>query len=350
MMVLGIETSCDETSAALVVDGRHPLSNVVSSQVELHRPHGGVVPEIAARAHLENLVPVVVEALSGHRPDLIAVTVGPGLVGSLVVGVSAAKAMAWAWEVPLVGVNHLHAHIFAPVLEGALPDFPFLALVVSGGHTLLAEVRSVIDMELLGETRDDALGEAYDKVSVFLGLGYPGGPAIDEIAGKGDRRLISLPRPMISSGDFNFSLSGLKTAVIREVTGSKRVSGKKVPGPRTGLDVRDVAASFQAAALEVVVRKTVRAALDRGLSRVVIGGGVACNRALRRDLRSECERLGLSPVFPSPSLCTDNAAMVAALGYYRYLAGHRAGLGIDVYPNLGFSENMPDGRSDLQGR
>lgn len=326
MLVLGIETSCDETSASLVRDGRVLLSNVVASQVEIHTDYGGVVPEIAARAHVEALVPVLLEALraTDERPDLVAVTAGPGLVGSLVVGVSAAKALAWSWGIPVVAVNHVEAHAFAPALEGGLPGFPFLALVVSGGHTLLAEVAGTSEMEVVGQTLDDALGEAYDKVSKFLGLGYPGGPVIDRLSEAGDPRAVDFPRAMLNSGDFNFSLSGLKTAVTRYVTNA---GADRRP-------VEDIAASFQAAALEVVVRKTVDAALDRGLRDVVAGGGVACNRMLRRWLAEACDSEGLNLVLPSPELCTDNAAMIAALGHRRFEDGHRSGLDQDVYPNL----------------
>ncbi|MHB8894043.1 MAG: tRNA (adenosine(37)-N6)-threonylcarbamoyltransferase complex transferase subunit TsaD [Candidatus Geothermincolia bacterium] len=329
MIVLGIETSCDESAAALVVDGVKVLSNVVASQVDLHMAYGGVVPEIAARAHVEAIAPVLSEALSaaGARPDLVAVTAGPGLVGSLVVGLSAAKALAWAWSVPMVAVNHLEAHIFAAALEGALPDVPFLALVVSGGHTLLAEVRAIDDIEILGQTQDDAVGEAYDKVAKFLGLGYPGGPVIDSLAREGNPSAIKFPRAMLHSGDYNFSLSGLKTAVIRYMARVESEGGRLPAIP-------DIAASFQAAALEVLVRKTVAAAMDRGLRDVVIGGGVACNSALREWLAAECDKEGLRLAPTSPALCTDNAAMVAAAGYMRFEAGYRCGLEADVFPNL----------------
>lgn len=340
VLVLGIETSCDESSASLVRDGAELISNVVASQVDLHRDYGGVVPEIAARAHVEAIIPVISEALANvdDRPELVAVTVGPGLVGSLVVGISAAKGLAWSWDVPLVAVNHLEAHAFAPVLEGNPIEFPFLALVVSGGHTVLAEVRTVDDIEIVGETLDDALGEAYDKVSMYLGLGYPGGPAIDRVSAEGSPDAVAFPRAMMKSGDFNFSLSGLKTAVIRYMERAER-EGKVPP-------TADVASSFQAAALEVVVKKTVDAALERGLRKVVMGGGVACNGVLRRWLEEACEEKGLTLVQPSPALCTDNAAMVASLGYYRYVAGHRSGLELDVYPNLRLGAPIPTGLED----
>lgn len=333
MIVLGIETSCDESAAALVEDGRKVLSSVVASQVDLHSEYGGVVPEIAARAHVESTVPVIARALeaTSSRPDVVAVTAGPGLVGSLVVGLSSAKALSWAWGVPLVAVNHLEAHIFAPMLEGSLPEVPFLALVVSGGHTLLAEVRALDDIEVLGQTLDDAVGEAYDKVAKYLGLGYPGGPVIDRLARDGDSRAVDLPRAMMHSGDYNFSLSGLKTAVIRYMS-RLRSEGLEQPS------VEDLAASFQAAVLDVLVKKTVRAALDRGLGDVVAGGGVACNSGLREQLGRACEREGLRLTSPSGPLCTDNAAMVAAVGFMRYSNGEESRLDADVYPNLRLGE------------
>ncbi len=333
MLVLGIETSCDESSAALVRDGGEMLSNVVASQVDLHREYGGIVPEIAARAHVEAIVPVLKEALSAsdERPQLVAVTAGPGLVGSLVVGVIVAKGLAWSWDIPVVAVNHVEAHAYAAALEGMLPDYPFLALVVSGGHTLLAEVRDVDDMEILGQTMDDALGEAYDKVSKYLELGYPGGPVIDRMARDGNANAVEFPRPMVGSGDFNFSYSGLKTAVIRYIM---KAETEVPPMP-------DVVASFQAAALEVVVRKTLSAAIERGLEDVLLGGGVACNTELRSRLRAVCEAEGLRLYCPPGDLCTDNAAMVAALGYRLYTAGYRSGMEQDVYPNLRLGDPIP---------
>lgn len=327
MLVIGIETSCDETAASVVDSGRSLVSNLVASQIDLHREYGGVVPEIAARAHVDMIVPVISSALRENpTPELVAVTAGPGLVGSLAVGVAAAKGLSWSWGIPLVAVNHLEAHIFAPVLEGMDMGREFLALVVSGGHTLLARASGVGDIDIIGETRDDAIGEAYDKVSKFLGLGYPGGPVIDRLAKEGDPEALCFPRPMKRSGDYNFSFSGLKTAVVRYVEGIER-EGKHV-------SPEDLAASFQAAALEVVVEKTVAAAMEYGLGTVVMGGGVACNSELRRSMLEACGRSGLEMVCPGPSLCTDNAAMVAALGYYRYERGMVSGLDLDVYPNL----------------
>jgi len=328
VIILGVETSCDESSAALVRDGVEMLSNVVASQVDLHARYGGVVPELAARAHVEAIAPVISEALLplDGRPDAVAVTAGPGLVGSLIVGVSAAKALAWAWGVPLVAVNHVEAHAFAPLLEGEELEYPFLALLVSGGHTLLAKVESFDIIEVIGQTQDDAVGEAYDKVSKFLGLGYPGGPVIDRLARNGNAKAVRFPRAMMGSRDYNFSLSGLKTAVIRHVEKEAR-EGRRESDP-------DLVASFQAAALEVIVSKTVKAALDLRLSGVVAGGGVACNSELRARLEEACEENGLALTMAEPGLCTDNAAMVAALGYLRYKGGYRSGLDLDVYPNL----------------
>lgn len=333
MLVLGIETSCDESSAALVRDGEQILSNVVASQVDLHREYGGIVPEIAARAHVEAMIPVLKESLSvsGERPRAVAVTVGPGLVGSLVVGVTVAKGLAWSWGIPVVGVNHVEAHAYAAALEGKLPGYPFLALVVSGGHTLLAELRGVDDVEILGETVDDALGEAYDKVSKYLRLGYPGGPVIDRLARGGNARAVEFPRPMAGSGDLNFSYSGLKTAVIRYTM----KAGAGAP------PVADILASFQAAALEVVVKKTVNAALERGLRQVVMGGGVACNSELRSRLQKACQAEGLKLYCPPGALCTDNAAVVAALGHRLYQAGYRSGMEQDVHPNLRLGHPIP---------
>jgi len=345
VLVLGIETSCDETAASLCeADVTDPwrvevLSSVVASQIEEHSAYGGVVPEIAARAHVEAIAPVVAQALqrTDRKPALVAVTAGPGLAGSLIVGMSAAKALAWAWSVPLVAVNHVEAHAYAPLLEGSLPAHPFLALVVSGGHTLLAEVRGPDDMLLIGQTLDDALGEAYDKVAKFLGLPYPGGPVIDRLSADANAAAIRFPRAMMHSGDFNFSLSGLKTAVIRHVNKVTCEGGELPP-------VADIVASFQAAALEPVVKKTVAAAQEWGLSDVVAGGGVACNSELRERLARACDEAGLRLVLTSGALCTDNGAMVAALGAIRHAAGHGSGLDADVHPNLRLGSPMPGER------
>ncbi|MDD5447838.1 MAG: tRNA (adenosine(37)-N6)-threonylcarbamoyltransferase complex transferase subunit TsaD [Actinomycetota bacterium] len=336
MIVLGIETSCDETSVSLVEGGCNVISNVVASQIDLHRHYGGVVPEIASRAHLEAMIPVLREATSefgGEKPDAIAVTVGPGLVGSLAVGVSFAKGLSWSWKLPMVGVNHVEAHTYAPMLEGKLPPFPFLALVVSGGHTLLALIPSVGRMEIVGETQDDALGEAFDKVSIYLGTGYPGGPVIDALSREGNPAKVRFPRPMKGSGNYNFSFSGLKTAVIRYV--EKASSRDELPGNA------DIAASFQEAALEVVVEKTVHAAAELGIGHVVAAGGVACNKRLRDWLEERCGGEGIEVIFPSPQYCTDNAAMVAGLGFLLLEKGITTGLGVDVFPGLKPGEPVP---------
>ncbi len=340
MLVLGIETSCDECSASLVKDGNEVVTNVVASQVDLHREYGGVVPEIAARAHVETIIPVVDQALEGgkYSPDLIAVTAGPGLVGSLVVGVSVAKSLAWGWEIPLIGINHLEAHLIAPVLEKKSLEFPFVGLVVSGGHTLLADVMDYDRMSIVGETLDDAVGEAYDKISKYLGLGYPGGPVIDRISKEADPSAVPFPRPMINSDDCNFSMSGLKTAVVRYVEKQELQGNFPKENHR---EVADIAASFQAAACEVVVEKTLKAVRLLNRKRILAGGGVICNSELRRMLKERCERAGVEVFLPSPIFCTDNAAMIASLGYYLFKKGYRCANEIDVYPSLKVGETIP---------
>ncbi|MGH9065052.1 MAG: tRNA (adenosine(37)-N6)-threonylcarbamoyltransferase complex transferase subunit TsaD [Acidimicrobiales bacterium] len=319
--VLGIETSCDETAAAVVVAGRDVLSSVVSSQVDLHARFGGVVPEIAGRAHVELLTPVVAEALveSGlevgpgrrggaapGRPSLAAVaaTVGPGLVGSLLVGVSAAKVLALVWGVPFVGVNHLEAHLYAASLEDPDLEFPLVVLLVSGGHTMLIVMEGKGRYRLLGETLDDAAGEAFDKVARFLGLGYPGGPAIDREALEGDAGAVSFPRALLDAG-WDFSFSGLKTSVITYVRGH--------PDATTP----DLAASFQEAVVDVLVAKARRAVREVGAGAMALAGGVAANSRLRERFLDVCIADGLRPFVPSRAMCTDNAAMVAAAGWWR---------------------------------
>jgi N6-L-threonylcarbamoyladenine synthase len=325
-VVLGIETSCDETAAALVMGGRDVLSSVVSSQVDLHAAFGGVVPEIASRAHLELLNPVVaaaiVEAGVGEsRIDAVACTVGPGLIGALLVGVSAAKALALTWGVPLVAVNHLEAHLYAAFLEE--PDLtpPFVVLLVSGGHTMVVEMVDHGTYRLLGQTIDDAAGEAFDKVARFLGLGYPGGPAIDRVAVHGDPAAIAFPRAMLHDG-LDFSFSGLKTAVVNHVRAHPEVA------------TEHVAASFQQAVVDVLVAKALRAARSVDAKGLVLGGGVAANSLLRMQLLEGCEQVGMRCLLPSPSMCTDNAAMIAATGWYRLRADGPTSLDIGAYPNL----------------
>ncbi|MHB9144904.1 MAG: tRNA (adenosine(37)-N6)-threonylcarbamoyltransferase complex transferase subunit TsaD [Symbiobacteriia bacterium] len=326
--ILGIETSCDETAAAVVADGRVILSNIISSQVDLHRQYGGVVPELASRRHVELVLPVVEEALAAAEVDLadldaIAVTAGPGLVGALLVGLSAAKALAWARELPLVAVNHLRGHIYANFLANPDLRFPLLCLVVSGGHTDLVYLESHRRLRLLGHTRDDAAGEAFDKVARVLGLGYPGGPLLDSLAQGGNPEAIAFPRAYLEEGSYDFSFSGLKTAVINYV---------RLPDPR--LPLADVAASFQAAVAEVLVDKTVQAAQQLGVRHILLAGGVAANSALRRRLDQEAGRRGLGVTYPPPVLCTDNAAMIAAAGHFLYVNGERAGLDLNAHANL----------------
>jgi N6-L-threonylcarbamoyladenine synthase len=330
MLVLGIETSCDETSAAVLVDGRRVLANVVASQDAIHAPYGGVVPELASRRHLEVIGPVVERALAeaGVRlPDVdgLVVTQGPGLVGSLLVGISVAKALAWVHRKPLVGVNHLEGHIYAAFLTDDPPEHPFLALVVSGGHTALYHARAPLQYSLVGETRDDAAGEAFDKVAKLLGLGFPGGPIIQRTAERGDPRAIAFPLAQMTDGARDFSFSGLKTAVSQYV---------KRHAPLSPAQVADVAASFQAAVVKMLVRKTVRAALDLGVKRVVLSGGVAANGPLRAALAAAAHEHGLRLHIPPPRLCTDNAAMVTAAGTDRLRAGQRAPLALNAAPDL----------------
>ncbi len=308
-LVLGIETSCDETAAALVLGGRDVASSVVSSQIELHAAFGGVVPEVASRAHLDLLNPVIARAIveagvDDRRIDAVACTVGPGLIGALLVGVSAAKALALAWDVPFVGVNHLEAHLYAALLDDPTAELPIVVLLVSGGHTLLVEMSAPGQYRLLGQTVDDAAGEAFDKVARFLGLGYPGGPAVEAAAAAGDPGAIRFPRAMLHDG-LDFSFSGLKTSVMNHV--------RKHPGVATA----DVAASFQEAVVDVLVAKARRAAAAVGARGVALAGGVAANGRLRAALLAACADDGRRGYVPSPAMCTDNAAMIAAAGWHR---------------------------------
>ncbi len=328
--VLGIETSCDETAAAVVVGGSTIRSSVVSSQVDLHARYGGVVPELAGRAHLERLVPVVREALaaadvggaSGVRA--LAVTSGPGLVGSLLVGLSAAKALAMAWDVPFVGVNHLEAHLFGSLLERPGLGWPLVVLLVSGGHTLLVEMAGPGRYGLLGQTLDDAAGEAFDKVARYLGLGYPGGPAIDRTAPAGDPAAFAFPRALLDEG-YDFSFSGLKTAVVRTV--ERRPDASTV----------DVAASFQEAVVDVLVTKARRAVRQVGAQGLCLAGGVAANTLLRRRAAGACHEDGVPCYLPSRAMCTDNAAMVAAAGWWRLAHQGPSPLSLGAEPNLSLS-------------
>ncbi len=330
MIVLGIETSCDETAAAVLDGGRKILSSVVASQDDVHAPYGGVVPELASRRHLEVVVPVIRRALAEAGMGLsdldgIAVTQGPGLVGSLLVGCSAAKALAWAHGTPLVGVNHLEGHIYSAFLEERAPEHPFLALVVSGGHTALYVVETPRRYVRVGQTRDDAAGEAFDKVAKILGLGYPGGPAIERAAHGGDAAAIRFPTPTMSDGSPDFSFSGIKTAVSLHV---------RRAGTLSTAQVADVAASFQVTVVKTLVRKSVRAGQRLGIRRLVLTGGVAANTALRHALQAECSERGWELFIPSRALCTDNAAMIAAAGHDRLEAGERAPLTMNADPGM----------------
>jgi N6-L-threonylcarbamoyladenine synthase len=332
--VLGIETSCDETAVAVVEDGLKVLSNVLSSQHEIHGRFGGVVPELASRAHVERLNPLLDVALAeaGMRwaeVDAVAVTRGPGLVGALLVGLATAKAIALALDAPLVAVNHLEGHIYANFLEHGPPEPPYVSLIVSGGHTMLVYTPEEQRYEVLGQTVDDAAGEAFDKVARFLGLGFPGGPELDRLARKGDPKAVDFPRAMAGSGNYDFSLSGLKTAVVRHVRKQER-EGKKTPVP-------DLAASFQEAVVDVQVQKTMAAAEEKGAASVLLGGGVVANSRLRVRMAEEAERRGIRLLFPSPELCTDNAAMIASVGFFRLMRGERASFEVGADPGLPLS-------------
>ncbi|HEX9891199.1 MAG TPA: tRNA (adenosine(37)-N6)-threonylcarbamoyltransferase complex transferase subunit TsaD [Actinomycetota bacterium] len=334
MRVLGIETSCDETAVAVVEDGLKVMSNVLASQHDIHARFGGVVPELASRAHLERLNPMLDLALrqagiAWPEVEAVAVTRGPGLVGSLLVGLATAKAIALARGIPLVGVNHLEGHIYANFLEHGPPEPPYVVLIVSGGHTLLAHMPEEHRYEVLGQTLDDAAGEAFDKIARFLGLGFPGGPELDRLAGQGDPGAVRFPRAMADSGDYDFSLSGLKTAVIRHVRREEQ-AGRPISAP-------DLAASFQEAVVDVQVQKTMAAAKEHGVGTILLGGGVVANSRLRQRMGEEADRAGLALHYPSLELCTDNAAMIASAGTFRLQRGERAGFEIGADPGLPLS-------------
>ncbi|WP_418751310.1 tRNA (adenosine(37)-N6)-threonylcarbamoyltransferase complex transferase subunit TsaD [Frisingicoccus sp.] len=329
--ILAIESSCDETAAAVVKNGREVLSNVISSQIELHKLYGGVVPEIASRKHIEKINPVIREALTEadmklEDMDAIGVTYGPGLVGALLVGVAAAKAISYAKHIPLIGVHHIEGHISANYIENKDLEPPFLGMVVSGGHTHLVMVKDYGKYEILGKTRDDAAGEAFDKVARAIGLGYPGGPKIDRLAKEGNPKAITFPRAHVADAPLDFSFSGLKSSVLNYINSCEMKHQE--------ICRADVAASFQDAVVDAIVSHTIEAAKMYRMDKVALAGGVASNSALRRAMKERCEAAGLKFYYPSPILCTDNAAMIGCAAYYEYLAGTRHGLDLNAVPNL----------------
>ena len=334
-LILAIESSCDETAASVVKNGRTILSNVISSQIELHKLYGGVVPEIASRKHIEKINQVIEEALSEAGMtlddlDAIGVTYGPGLVGALLVGVAEAKAIAYAKKLPLVGVHHIEGHVSANYIEHPDLEPPFLCLIVSGGHTHLVIVKDYGEFEILGRTRDDAAGEAFDKVARAIGLGYPGGPKIDKLSKEGNPHAITFPKAKIDGAPYDFSFSGVKSAVLNYINQNK-MQGKEI-------EAADLAASFQQSVVEVLVEHTMLAAKDYHMDKVAIAGGVASNGTLRQAMKEACEKNGLKFYHPSPIFCTDNAAMIGVAAYYEYKKGTRHGWDLNAVPNLKLGE------------
>ena len=333
--ILAIESSCDETAAAVVRNGREVLSNVISSQIDLHKLYGGVVPEIASRKHIEKINQVITEAMEMAKTDwddidAIGVTYGPGLVGALLVGVAEAKAIAYARKLPLIGVHHIEGHISANYIENKELEPPFLCLVVSGGHTHLVCVKDYGKYEILGRTRDDAAGEAFDKVARAIGLGYPGGPKIDKLSKEGNADAIVFPKAHITDSPYDFSFSGVKSSVLNYLNGCT-MKGET-------WNQADVAASFQKAVVEVLVENAMRGVEEYGLKKLAIAGGVASNQTLRKAMREACEKNGIEFYHPSPILCTDNAAMIGAAAYYEYINGTRHGWDLNAVPNLKLGE------------
>ncbi len=329
-VVLALETSCDETAASVVMGGNDVLSSVVSSQIDIHARFGGVVPEVASRAHLEALVPVVTQAINEagvapERIDAVAATAGPGLIGALLVGVSAAKALSLVWNRPFIGVNHLEAHLYAGLLDDPTLEFPLVVLLVSGGHTMIIEMRNHADYRIIGRTIDDAAGEAYDKVARYLSLGYPGGPLIDRLSGEGNPTAVDFPRAMMHDG-FDVSFSGLKTSVINFVRKTPEVSNA------------DIAASFQAAVVDVLCAKTIKAAQSVKARGIVLGGGVSANSSLRAEMTRRGNEAGFPVALPSRAMCTDNAAMIASAAWYRLRSDGPMDLTCGAYPNLKLSD------------
>ncbi len=333
-LILGIESSCDETAAAVVRNGRQVLSNVINTQIALHKIYGGVVPEIASRKHIESIDPVIDEALSAagvtlSEIDAIAVTYGPGLVGALLVGVSSAKALAYAAGKPLVPVHHIKGHIMANLITHPELEPPFVCLVASGGHSHIVEVQDYQTLRVLGRTRDDAAGEAFDKIARVIGLGYPGGPLIDKLSCEGNPEAVHFPRVRMDGDSLDFSFSGVKTAVINYLHKAEQ-KGEEI-------NKADIAASFQAAVVDVLCEHTIEAARKCHRKVIALAGGVASNSALRKRMTEEAEREGISVLYPPPVLCTDNAAMIGCAGYYGYLAGQRADLSLNAVPGLPLS-------------
>ncbi len=335
--ILAIESSCDETAAAVIKNGRYVCSNVIFSQIELHKLYGGVVPEIASRKHIEKINQVIREALEEasmtlQDMDAIAVTYGPGLVGALLVGVAEAKAIAYAANKPLVGVHHIEGHIAANYIEHLDLEPPFMCLVVSGGHTHLVKVADYDKFEILGKTRDDAAGEAFDKVARAIGLGYPGGPKIDALAKEGNRDAIAFPRAKVDGNEYDFSFSGLKSSVLNYLN---QCEMKQIEVNRA-----DVAASFQYAVIDVLTTHAIHAVKESGMNKLAIAGGVASNSSLRKNLQEACEKEGIQFYHPSPIYCTDNAAMIGVAGYYAFRNGVRHGLDLNAVPNLKIGQRI----------
>jgi len=336
ILILAIETSCDETAAAVVRNGREVLSNIISSQIELHKIYGGVVPEIASRKHIEKINPVIEQALEEASVtlddiDAVGVTYGPGLVGALLVGVAEAKAIAYAKNLPIIGVHHIEGHIAANYIENAMLEPPFACLVVSGGHTDLVHVLDHGKFEVIGRTRDDAAGEAFDKVARVIGLGYPGGPKIDQVSTEGNAGAIVFPKAKFADAPYDFSFSGVKSSVLNYINGCK-MKGEEY-------NQADVAASFQKVIVEVLVERSMRAVLDLGVKQFAIAGGVAANRTLRAAMVQGCKQAQVEFYYPSPKLCTDNAAMIGTAAYYEYIKGTRHGLDLNAIPNLKLGES-----------
>lgn len=331
ILILGIETSCDETAASIVKNGREVLSNIIYSQIDIHQPFGGVVPEVASRNHVKKISSIVDMAfkeanLKYGDIDAVAATYGPGLVGSLLVGLSYGKSFAYAAKKPLIGINHIDGHISANYIGNNEVEPPFVTLVASGGHSHLIYVKDYDCYDVLGQTRDDAAGEAFDKIARTLGLGYPGGPAIDKAAMKGNPDFVQFPRAYLEEDSYDFSFSGLKSAVLNYLNGMKMKN--------LGYKVEDIAASFQMAVVEVLTEKTIKAAVDFKVERVCLSGGVACNSLLRKMMKDKCQAKGILLDYPQPKLCTDNGAMIASAGYYKYVKGDFAPENLTAMPNL----------------